>query len=75
MHSFKEYLGVATITILSSVIISACQPKAAQTAKGIEAYLVENPYHEQSESDQAKSLAALASLLNKVAPYKTVKLN
>ena len=78
MHSFKEYLGVATITILSSVIISACQPKAAQTAKGIEAYLVENPYHEQSESDQVKSLAALASLLNKVAPLQNdekVKLN
>jgi len=64
---FRVHKGIAIIVLLSSGIISACQPKAVKALEGIEAYLIETSYHEQNETDQAKSLAALASVLNKLA--------
>jgi len=71
-----KFLRLITLAFLSSGVISACQPKAGPKAIGIDAYLVENPYHEQSKADQAQSLAAVASLLSKVAPQDDrVKVN
>ena len=63
---FGIFLRSTTIAFLTSGVISACQPKAEPTEIGIDAYLVENPYHQQSDANQAKSLAAVASLLSKV---------
>ena len=73
---FRKFPRSTTIAFLASGFISACQPKAGPTEIGIDAYLVENPYHEQSEANQAKSLAAVAGLLSKVAPQDDrVKVN
>jgi len=60
MKFSSKYIIIAAIALA----ISGCQQKAKVTPENIITYLAENPYHEQSEAEQVKSLRAFSTALN-----------
>lgn len=65
MKSVVKFMGAAAMALALSGTLSACGAKNGRDVKAFNAYLIKNPYLEQSEAEQAKTLQTFAIHLNK----------